>query len=863
MYHEFPLLEAQQEIHELTAAGAPLTTTLVALIEWAELMLPDALVSIMRFDPAQNTLSLVPSPRFSASYIAQMQNIEIGPAIGTCGRAAFKKQLVVTGDIDTDPNWKDFRELARAEGLRACWSMPILSANDEVLGTFATYYRRPATPSQNAQDSLARSASLAALVLVRHRDKQHHRTLSEWHRSLFVNHPDGVYEFDLNGHFQRCNSALESITGYPASNLIGAHFNQFIAPSFQELTQQAFDNACRGEAITYETVGKHANGHHYHLEITNFPVVVDDVIVGVYGICRDVTERKQQTEEMRLLKRGMEASPSGIIMVDAQQAGMPIVFANPAFSRITGYEHGEIIGNNSRFLHGPETAPEAIDAIRAGMCEQRDVSITLLNYRKDGEPFWNHLVVSPVFDQSGTCSHFIGIHQDITHEKAQEAKLAYQATHDLLTGLPNYSAFTERLASRFQLHALGPHLGTLVVMQLDLDGFKAINDGLGHHAANRVLITVAQRLEGLVSPPSMAARLVGDEFALLLSVKDDLDATINLLAERILTTLAEPIELEGQLVHLSASIGIACDTATVVAPYSLLQHADLALEQAKRQGRNTWQWYRGRKAESVKHSVAMRHDLHTALIEGHFELHYQPLVDAMSSRIRSVEALVRWRHPTLGLIAPGEFIPLAEQTGQIIPLGRWVLLQACREIAALNEQSDRVLSVAVNISSLQFCRDGFLDEVKYALKATGLPPERLELEVTESVLLDGTDPIIELMQTLKTMGVRVALDDFGTGFSSLSYLCDLPTHKVKLDRRFVQKTLENRRMAAIVQGVITMAHHMDMQVVAEGIETREQQEDLTRRHCDLLQGYLFARPMPLEELKRLPDYLPVALTTNN
>lgn len=177
MHHEFPLLEAQQEIHELTAAGAPLTTTLVALIEWAELMLPDALVSIMRFDPAQNTLSLVPSPRFSAGYIAQMQNIEIGPAIGTCGRAAFKKQLVVTGDIDTDPNWKDFRELARAEGLRACWSMPILSAKDEVLGTCATYYRHPATPSQNAQNCLARSASLAALVLLRHRDKQHHRPL--------------------------------------------------------------------------------------------------------------------------------------------------------------------------------------------------------------------------------------------------------------------------------------------------------------------------------------------------------------------------------------------------------------------------------------------------------------------------------------------------------------------------------------------------------------------------------------------------------------------------------------------------------------------------------------------------------------
>ncbi len=225
--------------------------------------------------------------------------------------------------------------------------------------------------------------------------------------------------------------------------------------------------------------------------------------------------------------------------------------------------------------------------------------------------------------------------------------------------------------------------------------------------------------------------------------------------------------------------------------------------------------------------------------------------------MRSVEALVRWHHPVRGMISPGEFIPLAEQTGQIVPLGLWVLKQACIEIADFNAQRERGLRVAVNISSLQFIRDGFLDDVRRVLAETGLPPQLLELEVTESVLLDGAEPVIELMETLKTLGVRVALDDFGTGFSSLSYLRDLPTHKVKLDRSFVAKTTTDHRIAAIVQGVITMAHHMDMIVVAEGIETREQQDDLARRHCDILQGYLFARPMPLAELKKLPDVLPV------
>jgi EAL domain-containing protein (putative c-di-GMP-specific phosphodiesterase class I) len=231
-------------------------------------------------------------------------------------------------------------------------------------------------------------------------------------------------------------------------------------------------------------------------------------------------------------------------------------------------------------------------------------------------------------------------------------------------------------------------------------------------------------------------------------------------------------------------------------------------------------------------------------------------VDAVSGKIRSVEALIRWHHPERGIVSPGEFIPLAEKTGQIIPLGQWVLRQACREIAQLNANSDRMLPVAVNISSLQFLRENFLTAVDQALEESGLPARFLELEVTESVLLDGAEPVIALMDTLNSRGIQVAIDDFGTGFSSLSYLRDLPTHKVKLDRSFINKTLTDRRTAAIVQGVITMAHHMDMVVVAEGIETEAEQNDLVRRSCDLLQGYRFSKPVPIEILAELPNRLP-------
>jgi EAL domain-containing protein (putative c-di-GMP-specific phosphodiesterase class I) len=274
------------------------------------------------------------------------------------------------------------------------------------------------------------------------------------------------------------------------------------------------------------------------------------------------------------------------------------------------------------------------------------------------------------------------------------------------------------------------------------------------------------------------------------------------------------------------------------------------------QCRNTWQWYSGHKAEHHWLSVNTRHDLYAALKENQFEIHYQPLVDAVTGQIRSVEALVRWHHPTRGMVSPGEFIPLAEQTGQIVPLGLWILQQACTEMTDFNAHRGQALPVAVNISSRQFVRDGFLDDVRRVLNETGLPPQLLEMEVTESVLLDGDKPVIELMETLKTLGVRMVLDDYGTGYSSLSYLQDLPVHKVKLDRSFVEKITTDHKMAAIVEAVITMTHHMDMTVVAEGVETREQQEDLARRHCDILQGFLFAWPMPLAELKMLPDLLP-------
>lgn len=853
MLNEQALMEVQQQVLERIAQQVPLEEALDSIANWVEILLPDAIVAFMDFDAQRETLSLIPSQRFSRAYHERLQTVSIGPCMASFGCAAYSREPVITEDIRTDPRWLIFRDAAEREGLRACWSNPVLTAKGELLGTLGIYFRDPRHPSAESHRYMRQAAALLALAILRDRDASNHRALAEWHRSLFANHPDGVYEFDLDGRFQRINAALTQISGYPEDALIGRHFNEFIDPAYRARTQTGFNVARHGGWYQYETVGTHRDGSPYRLEILNFPVSVDDKVVGVYGVCRDITARKQEEESRHLLERGIQATPNGVLMADAMEPDVPLVYANDAFYAITGYTPAEVTGRNCRFLQGPDTDPRALDTIRSAIRDERSAAVTLLNYRKDGTPFWNHLSLSPVFDTKGGCTHYIGVLQDITRQRVQEEQIAHQATHDLLTDLPNRTAFDQFLQVAFERAQEDQKL--LVVMHLDLDGFKTVNDGLGYYAGTQLLRAVGDHLRRVVNANDILARLVGDEFALLLPELDDHQAAIE-MAERVLEAFSTPFEIVGKSVHISTSIGIASNHENVGHADELLQRANLAVDAAKQQGRNTWHWYQGGFQEATKEAVLLRHDLHNALKHDQFELYYQPIVEAVSGRICGLEALIRWHHPERGMISPGLFIPLAEQTGQIIPLGRWVLHQACQDAAAMQAEGSLVVPVAVNISSLQFRRDSFLADIQAALDAASLPPERLEIEVTESVLLDGAERAIELINSLKAMGVRVALDDFGTGFSSLSYLRDLPIHKVKLDRAFIQGITTNRSNAAIVQGIITMAHHLDLLVVAEGIEEWEQQQDLIDRNCNLLQGFYFARPMSRDDVTTLSSQLP-------
>ncbi|UTW07701.1 EAL domain-containing protein [Pseudomonas benzenivorans] len=561
---------------------------------------------------------------------------------------------------------------------------------------------------------------------------------------------------------------------------------------------------------------------------------------------RDIGARIESEKQLRLLRRSLEASYNGALICDAQADDLPIIYANPAFERITGYSAAEVLGRNCRFLQGEERDQPNIEDIRQGIKDYRETHVVLRNFRKDGTPFWNALYIAPVPDEQGNITHFIGIQNDISEQKNFEAQLAYNASHDVLTGLPNRSLLEDRLTQGCQISLR--YQRSLAVMFIDLDGFKPINDSMGHSAGDQILVEVARRMNQQVRPGDTVARLGGDEFIIILpDLAREEDAL--LVADRIIASIAQPYKVGGIEMHITASIGITLSDGTTEPPSALIQQADLAMYKAKQQGRNNYQWYTQDLNQRVNERVTLRNELQKAIEAESFQLYYQPQIEGRSGRVVGYEALLRWQHSDLGYISPAQFVPVAEDTGQIIPLSEWVLRTACRQARALRDQGWGGIVMAVNISPVQFQRAGFVDTVRAVLEETGLPPELLELELTESVLLENADRAIFVLHALKELGVSLAIDDFGTGFSSLNYLKRLPIDKIKIDRSFVQEVISDSTDAAISLGIISMAHHLKLKVVAEGVETEPQYAFLKKNHCDEFQGFYFAKPMPLPLLE--------------
>ena len=507
----------------------------------------------------------------------------------------------------------------------------------------------------------------------------------------------------------------------------------------------------------------------------------------------------------------------------------------------------------------PESfAPADYQSLRASLADGKVWRGLFHHQRKNGQFRWEETIVAPITDDTGAVTQLLALRQDISERKLAEARTEFLAQRDPLTGLPNRMLGRDRLE---QAMALADRTGSKVALLfLDLDHFKKINDGLGHSFGDKLLQSVANRLQECVRDCDTTSRQSGDEFFILLGQVRDHDPIIT-VAAKILESLIAPHDIDGTELFTSASIGIAMYPDDGRDYETLLKRSETAMYHAKDMGRNTYRFFAEHMNVDANEYLQIRTGLRRALERNEFVLHYQPQVELEGQRIIGVEALIRWNHPDMGMVSPGRFIPIAEDSGLILPIGEWVVHEACRQAAAWQKAKLPNIVMAVNLSAMQFKRGDLVQSVSDALEQSGLPPHCLELELTESILLSDTSTVLQKVQELKALGVQLSIDDFGTGYSSLSYLKRFQVDKLKIDQSFVRDINSNPNDAAIVRAVVQMARSLGLRTIAEGVEDETTLDALRFQGCDEVQGYLFGKPMPAEQMaKRLEAMKPLSVS---
>lgn len=561
----------------------------------------------------------------------------------------------------------------------------------------------------------------------------------------------------------------------------------------------------------------------------------------------DMIRQERDAAEIRKFSKAIEQSPSSVLICDRKWR---VEFANQKFTQLTGYNASSILGKHPGALSENDLENREsrhlwqsirLQVQRVGVWQGEVNSI-----RKNGERFWEQLIVTPIKDSCGDATGYLILGEDISIRKRYEQQLLRQANYDILTGLPNRMLALDRLKLALaQARRENTQVG---VMFLDLDNFKHINDTLGHDAGDNLLIEAARRISSCLRGTSTVARLGGDEFLVILPGLTGTDASSQ-VADRILKTFAPPYILNGQEVFITTSIGIAVFPVDSDNSGTLLQHADAAMYRAKHKGKSAYAHFTPEMTEVSHERLQMESRLRRAMEQKELELYYQPIVHTDSGNLVAVEALLRWNNPTMGMVMPDRFIPLAEETGLIIPIGEWVLEEACKTAVEWKDITGRNIGISVNVSPRQFRDPRFPDAVMQALENSGLDAEQLELEITERLILDNSIETAEILRLLDREGIRLSVDDFGTGYSALSYLKSYPFDTLKIDKSFVQDVLKEPEDASLVRAIINMAHSLGLRVIAEGVEDEAQTHFLKAEGCDFSQGYFYSRPLPATEFK--------------
>lgn len=745
--------------------------------------------------------------------------------------------------------------------------VPLPDTRGEVVGYVVGYSRTAALGSLRRQFYAGAAFALVLVfgaggVLLRFLAVQRERLQDRNHlRAISDTMNEGMYVFDREGRITHVNRSAERLLGYPARALIGARAHELFhahGPEDRHLPAAEcpmYRAAQRGERLQIDSEWfRRRDGSHIPVQVFGAPIDAAVASGGagmrqpVYVVTFvDETERRREREALRKLSAVVEQGPGAVMITDPQGV---IEYVNPAFERITGYTAEEAVGQTPRIIQSGLMPSSWYQEMWAALGRGEPWWGEFHNRSKRGALFWEAGVVFPLRDDEGRITHYIAIKQDVTERKDAERQLEYHATHDPVTGLPNRALAMDRLetAVRRLAHRRGRGSGALLV--LDLSQFRKVNESLGHASGDELLRQVARRLQAVISPHHTLCRPGGDEFLVILpELRSARQA--EQIARQLLGSLREPLPLEDQEIFLDARVGVTLFPEDGTDSSALLRNAYAALSLAKMANRGGFHFFQPEANERAHRWLALEGRLRRALEQEALHLAFQPLIDGRTLRPVGVETLLRWTLDEHGPVSPAEFIPMAEETGLIIPMGEWVLRKACQQGARWRAQTGRCYRVAVNVSPNQITGSDFVATVQESLRRAGLPAECLELEITERTLLGGERRVLESLRRLRELGVGLALDDFGTGYSALSYLRQMPFSALKIDRSFVQGAATGPHGEQLLRSIIGMAQGLGLRVVAEGVETEAQVALLQREGCDLLQGYHFGRPMPEDAVTRL------------
>lgn len=740
--------------------------------------------------------------------------------------------------------------------------IPLVTPDGHTLGSFCAIDSVPRcwTDREIAfLSDLAAAATTEIHLRLAVAESERQRTMVErlgrTRRALLDRSPDAIVTTDADGLVTLWSDGAAAMFGRDEATLLGRSLAGIMPVRYRAAQGAGILRATPGDrrhvlGHTVEVHGLRADGTEFPIELSLGRWEDDDGAQHYTAIMRDITTRRQANDALRASESRFRAvfdyAAVGIAVADVQGR---ILESNPAFGALLGYTADELRGRTSRDFATPEDAHLAENAVRDLVTGVRNSTTIETRYTgKDGQLVWGSLTLSRIdeamsdarvtSDAPADAAGIVGMLQDVTARKTLEAELTHQAFHDALTGLANRALFLDRVAHALARAPRSRH--RVAVLFLDLDNFKTVNDSLGHVEGDRLLIIAARRLATCVRAGDTIARLGGDEFAVL--VEDaDVPGDAIALAERITAAFSAPFPLGGSPLVATASVGIATSVHSAT-PDALLRNADAAMYRAKSEGKGRYAMFEPAMHVAALMRLQLDSELRQAIDSNEFEVEYQPIVRFDTGRITAVEALVRWRHPERGMVAPGAFIAAAEETGIIVPLGRWVLHEACLQAQRWRDvyTDGPPLGMTVNLSGQQLRSSTIYDDVRAALDSSGLDPARLVLEITESVLMQHTEVTLEKLRAFKSLGVRLAIDDFGTGYSSLAYLQRFPIDILKIDKAFVDGVADGESDAVIARTILALGKALGLRCVAEGVETTEQRDALRALGCEYAQGYLFA-----------------------